>query len=116
MNDTSGSTLATFRSGGATLPVLPFRQRIARRALALRLQRLAQGEISLVERGSRRSFGHPTAAFPLSVRIDVADPRFYTSVALRGALGAAESYMDGDWSCDDLVGLIRVIHSLSYTD
>jgi cyclopropane-fatty-acyl-phospholipid synthase len=34
---------------------------------------------------------------------------FYRSVAMNGSVGAAESFIDGDWDCDDLVALIRML-------
>jgi len=34
---------------------------------------------------------------------------FFRKIVLGGSIGAAESYMDGDWSCSDLTGLIAVM-------
>lgn len=42
------------------------------------------------------------------VCLDVHRQRFYRRVLLGGSLGAAESYMDGDWSASDLTALIRM--------
>jgi len=108
MSDSSGSSTATFSGHTVSLPALPWIEGLARRAVAGRLERLADGEIVLVEDGVRRRYGRATGALP-SVRVEVADPRFYTSLALRGAVGAGESFIDGDWKCDDLVGLVRVL-------
>ena len=44
----------------------------------------------------------------LRAMIRVHHPRFFRRIALGGGLGAAESLMDGDWSCDDLTSLIRI--------
>lgn len=44
----------------------------------------------------------------LNVLIRVHDAKFYRAVALGGSIGAAESYRDGHWSCDDLVALIQI--------
>jgi cyclopropane-fatty-acyl-phospholipid synthase len=49
--------------------------------------------------------GH--AAAP--VRIAVNHPRFYRRTIALGSVGAAESYVDGDWDCDDLVGLVQLL-------
>ena len=49
--------------------------------------------------------GH--AAAPL--RIDVHGPGFYRALAANGSVGAAESYMDGEWDCADLVGLVQLL-------
>jgi cyclopropane-fatty-acyl-phospholipid synthase len=43
------------------------------------------------------------------ITIDIVDPGFYRAVAANGSVGAGESYMDGHWRCDDLVGLIRLL-------
>ena len=41
--------------------------------------------------------------------IRVNDPRFYSSVALGGSLGAAEAYLAGYWDADDLTTLLRLM-------
>ncbi|MBU1057823.1 MAG: cyclopropane-fatty-acyl-phospholipid synthase family protein [Proteobacteria bacterium] len=41
--------------------------------------------------------------------ITVNDPFFYTSVVLAGSIGAGESYMRGEWTCDNLTDLVRII-------
>ena len=43
------------------------------------------------------------------VQISVLDERFFKRVCLGGSIGAGESYMDGDWVCSDLVGLMRIM-------
>lgn len=44
----------------------------------------------------------------LSARIHIQDPRFYSSAALGGALGAAEAYLAGYWDTDDLTNTLRL--------
>jgi cyclopropane-fatty-acyl-phospholipid synthase len=84
--------------------------RWARAAVFSRLRRAERGEIRLVEDlGDLACERFGTAGAPLKATITVCDPAFYRSLALRGALGAAESYMDGDWRCDDLTSLIRIM-------
>jgi cyclopropane-fatty-acyl-phospholipid synthase len=41
-------------------------------------------------------------------QVTVKNPRFYSRLALGGSLGACESYLDGDWECDDLPSLVRI--------
>ncbi|MGH8277361.1 MAG: class I SAM-dependent methyltransferase, partial [Steroidobacteraceae bacterium] len=36
-------------------------------------------------------------------------PAFYRAVAAHGSVGAAQAYMAGDWRCDDLVALVRIL-------
>lgn len=45
----------------------------------------------------------------LSGTICVRSPRFYRRVAFGGAIGAAESYMDGEWDSDDLTRVFRIL-------
>jgi len=73
-----------------------------RSALLRRLERLRSGRVTI----DGRSFG-PEGG--LSAAIDVKQPRFWASAALGGACGAGESYMDGDWTSDDLVSLVRIL-------
>ena len=43
--------------------------------------------------------------------------RLFKHITFRGDVGAAESYRNGDWECDDLPGLIRImISNLSTAD
>lgn len=44
-----------------------------------------------------------------SIHIDVRDHSMYRRMVLGGVVGAAESYMDGHWTVDDLTGLIRAM-------
>jgi cyclopropane-fatty-acyl-phospholipid synthase len=68
------------------------------------LRRLRGGELHLVERGKRLSFGELGGP---SAMITVHDPRIWRSF-LRGSFGLARSYADGAWDCEDLVALTRI--------
>ncbi len=46
---------------------------------------------------------------PLSATVFVQHPQFYSDVALGGTIGAAEAYMQGRWTCDDLTSLMRLL-------
>ena len=80
--------------------------RWARRLVLGQLQRLQRGAICLVEGEQRRTFGQgedgPT------VVLQVHHPRFFRALALGGTIGAAEAYMQGWWSCDDLPAMCRL--------
>lgn len=41
--------------------------------------------------------------------VEIHDDRFYTTLAAGGAVGAAEAYMQGLWTCDHLTDLIRIM-------
>ena len=45
----------------------------------------------------------------LHATLRIADPGFYRALAANGSVGAGEAYMDGLWTCDDLVGLVRLL-------
>jgi len=46
---------------------------------------------------------------PLQAMVTIDDPAFYRKVAAQGSVGAGESYIHGDWRCDDLVALVRLL-------
>ncbi len=80
--------------------------RLARRALEQRLQRLAEGALVISDDAGSRRFGAPDAH--LAAHIEVHRGRFYRRAAFGGALGIGAAYIDGDWDCHDLVALFRV--------
>jgi cyclopropane-fatty-acyl-phospholipid synthase len=82
--------------------------RAARRLALGRLARVKRGVVEVIEGTDRCAFGKPDAAGGLSASITVRDPRFYRELALGGELGAAEAYVRGWWSCDDLTILFRI--------
>jgi cyclopropane-fatty-acyl-phospholipid synthase len=51
----------------------------------------------------------PRASETLRACVRVHDPAFYRRIALNGSVGAAEAYMDGQWDCDELVALVRIL-------
>jgi cyclopropane-fatty-acyl-phospholipid synthase len=86
-----------------------FRERFARRGLISRLKSLTHGEIKLVEGNSEQTFGMASVECPLNVVLTVHRSQFFPRVAFGGDLGAAESLMEGDWSCDQLTDLVRIL-------
>jgi len=46
---------------------------------------------------------------PLRPTLRVHDPAFYRALAGNGSVGAGESFIDGEWDCDDLVALVRLL-------
>ena len=80
---------------------------LARRAVRRRLARIARGRLVIHEGAGARTFGAASASLTASLR--VRDPRFYRWLAQRGALGGAEAYLEGLWSTDDLVAVVRVL-------
>jgi cyclopropane-fatty-acyl-phospholipid synthase len=83
--------------------------RAARRGLHAQLARLREDRIDVVEGSRVDSFGAGDSEEALHATLTVHDPGLYRALALRGTVGAAESYMDGCWTADDLTTLVRII-------
>lgn len=86
--------------------VMNFSQRFAKKMLYSRLQHIESGRLKITDTGTPTTFGSED---DLTASIVVTDPRFFTSVAFGGALGAAEAYMLGYWNCDNLTGVVRIL-------
>ncbi len=82
---------------------------IARNALFSRLQKLVKGQLVLNEGQSQTVFGNGDDSDAPRATLSVHDHRFYTDMAFGGSIGAAEAYMAGFWSTDDLTQLISII-------
>jgi cyclopropane-fatty-acyl-phospholipid synthase len=83
--------------------------RLLRRRLVAQLSRLHGGCITLEDACGRVVLGEPASADGVHARIRVRDPRFYRALAANGSVGAGQSWIDGDWGCDDLVALVRLL-------
>jgi cyclopropane-fatty-acyl-phospholipid synthase len=79
---------------------------MARRGVASRLSQIQYGRVTVADGGTPQVFGNGTGP---AATITVHDPRFYRAVALGGHLGAAEAYLDGWWTSDNLVALVQVL-------
>jgi cyclopropane-fatty-acyl-phospholipid synthase len=79
--------------------------RIARRLLEKRLDGMKRGLIHLTDDQDKKCFGEKS---DISAAIDVRRPEFFRKAVLGGSLSVAESYLQGDWDCDDLTSLFRI--------
>ena len=69
--------------------------------------RLENGFLEVtLKHGARRSFGDP--ASPRKAKLHIINNDFFRKVALHGAIGFGESYMDGDFNTPDLTSLLRL--------
>jgi cyclopropane-fatty-acyl-phospholipid synthase len=84
-------------------------QRLGRDALLKQLSRLQHGEVVITDRGTLLRFGTPSATCPLSAQIEVADSQFWADTAFGGSVGAAESFIRGEWRCESLTTLVRIM-------
>ena len=79
-----------------------------RRAILSRLAMLQSGQLTVVDRNGACEFGQVGNEGPAAT-INVSDHRFYRDVVIGGGLGAAESYIRGDWDSPDLTTAMRVL-------
>lgn len=91
--------------------------RLARRARSViqqRLRDLQGGQLLVHDAWGSWSVGTSTST-PVVLRVD--DPGFYLDMMLEGSLGAAHSYVENRWSCDDLTALFALlIRNMDLTD
>ncbi|MDH3271484.1 MAG: cyclopropane-fatty-acyl-phospholipid synthase family protein [Gemmatimonadota bacterium] len=79
---------------------------LAERVVRAQLRDLAHGRLTVRSRGQSTVYG--TGQSP-SADVEVHDPNFFRAVALGGHVGAAESYVHGEWTADDLAALVRLL-------
>lgn len=84
----------------------PLLARMASAALGRMLGKLQQGCVTLIDGGTSQTHGE--AGSDLHATVTVHDHSFYARSLFSGSLGAAEAFMDGLWSCDDLTALCRI--------
>lgn len=78
-----------------------------RRRLLAQLSPLQAGRLRLRDALGEVLLGSASSEPQVTVTVD--DPAFYRKVAAQGSVGAGESYINGDWHCDDLVALVRLL-------
>ena len=83
--------------------------RWGKRLLLNQLAKLRHGRIMVSDPSGERSFGSNCEDLPMEARIGVSDDRFYSKAVFGGSIGAAEAYMAGFWTTDNLTDLIRII-------
>lgn len=93
-------------SAPASTSSLGLPDRLARRELFRRLSGLRRGSITIDDAAGSHTLG--TSA-DLRAEVRVHEPRFFREAALGGTLAVAEAYIRGDWDCDDLATLLRII-------
>jgi len=93
--------------GASTRSPDSFFSRILRRRVLGGLAALRYGHLRIEDPFGVTEFGDPEKSPRASIL--VCDGAFYSAVASRGSVGAAEAYMEGMWSCDDLVALVRIL-------
>jgi cyclopropane-fatty-acyl-phospholipid synthase len=88
--------------------------RLARRLVSRRLKCLSLGQITFEDDVGSIQLGQPA---DLHAVVRVNEPRFFREAMMGGTLSVAESYLRGDWECDDLASFFRVfVRNLKTTD
>ena len=82
--------------------------KVARKLVHAQLSNIENGEIVIREDGNEYYFGKVSDEFPLRVYLDVHHSSVWSDVAFGGSSGSGEAYIKGSWSCNDLLGLVRI--------
>ncbi len=83
---------------------------IARRLVFRQLKSLHTGSLVIIEKGVSYQFGQElTPGDDLYAEMVVNDMGCYTDILTGGSIGAAESYMTGDWTTPNLTMVVRVM-------
>ncbi|MCY4322601.1 MAG: cyclopropane-fatty-acyl-phospholipid synthase [Gammaproteobacteria bacterium] len=78
---------------------------VARNFVHRALASITRGTVVIVDAEGASTFGGDTP----EARLTVHHPSFYAKLLRGGSLAAGTSYLDGDWDCDDLVELVRIM-------
>ncbi|MFO0948522.1 MAG: cyclopropane-fatty-acyl-phospholipid synthase family protein [Planctomycetota bacterium] len=79
--------------------------RLARSTLTKRLHGMRGGALVLRDSAGTVRLGETS---DLEATVKVHRPRFYRRAILGGSLAVADTYLQGDWDCDDLTSLFRL--------
>lgn len=72
------------------------------------LSQIRDGGLTIIDEANAiRFFGSHT--MPLQVTVKILHPRFYRRLLQGADIGAAESYIDGDWETEDLTKALQLI-------
>jgi len=99
--------IAAAATGPRSSPI----DRALRARLLKQMHALRDCQLTVIDESGETVLGQvaedSTATLRATVRVHAS--AFYRAVAISGSVGAAESFIDGDWDCDDLVALIRML-------
>ncbi|MDH3329469.1 MAG: cyclopropane-fatty-acyl-phospholipid synthase family protein [Desulfobulbaceae bacterium] len=66
------------------------------------------GTLSINNCGKLYEFGTSQGRSGISASVSIHDPKFYPDVLFKGSIGAAESYMKGYWTTENLTDVVRL--------
>ncbi|MCG7565630.1 cyclopropane-fatty-acyl-phospholipid synthase family protein [Pseudoalteromonas sp. CnMc7-15] len=85
---------------------ISWKSQIAKRFVLAAMRTLEHGYVEMHFRGQSYQFGNNTSS--LRARVDISDARMFDAFAFGGSIGAAESFIDGHWQCDNLTALVEI--------
>jgi cyclopropane-fatty-acyl-phospholipid synthase len=88
---------------------LPWPARLARRKIFERIAALARGRLVIEDAEGTWRFGSANAREELVAHVQVTDPAFYNELASGGSIGAAESWVRGQWKSPDLLKVMQLM-------
>lgn len=103
------SAISAPRPEAAPTLCLSWRAEWARRRLLQQLGSIRDGEVRIVDSLGNHVFGHFSDDCPLQATVTVNDPRLYERLLFGGSIAAGETFEAGDWSCDDIAALCRIV-------
>jgi cyclopropane-fatty-acyl-phospholipid synthase len=83
--------------------------RLAKRIFLSKFSEITDGQLIVREADREYVFGEKTDSVKLSATIYIHQPHFYSDVIFGGTVGAGEAYMAGNWHCDELTTLVRIL-------
>ena len=83
-------------------------ERLSRSMLRKTMRNLQLGQMVLEQGSESERFGD-LSQVALAGHVRVLSPRFYRRILSDGVLGAAESYLEGEWVSDELTDVFRVL-------
>lgn len=69
---------------------------------------LRHGELVIHDKGETHRFGGDDLSIAPSASVTIHEPRAYSRILMGGTVGAAEAYIDGDWSTEELTHVTQV--------
>ncbi len=73
------------------------------------LGRLEHGAVRVEDAYGSQEFGKTSDVAPTPFVVRVRDSRMWKSLVLGGSMGGSDAFIRGDWSVDDLTGLLRLL-------
>jgi len=104
----SNQTVASKNSSVLQNPNKSIAQKLARAMVIKQFSKLTKGQLRVQEKDANYIFGHKDNSFPISSNINVLSNEMYSEIAAKGLNGAAEAFVKGFWSSDNLTELIRI--------